>query len=97
MSVAQNKFGRDGRVKRARAPPGCADTPWPEVIGIRGRAYATLQLKALEPAQGHTLPSALTADVALLGHPFSIFIEFFAGIELTKEVSEIVDRTVTLA
>jgi hypothetical protein len=46
---------------------------------------------------GHTLPSSLGADIALLGYSFPILIEFFAGIELTKEVSEIVDWTVTLA
>jgi hypothetical protein len=46
---------------------------------------------------GHTLPSSLAADIPLLGHSFPILIEFFAGIELTKEVSEIVDWTVTLA
>ena len=45
----------------------------------------------------HTLASSLTADIALLGHSFPILIEFFAVIELTKEVSEIVDWTVTLA
>ena len=64
---------------------------------VSGGADVTPQLQALETGQGHTLPWSLTANIALLGHLFPILIEFFAGIELTKEVSEIVDWAVTLA
>ena len=96
MSIAQYQFSHDGRVNHARVPGKGAYAPWPEEIGLRGDDV-TLQLQAVEAGQAHNLPSSLTADIALLGHLFPKLIEFFAGIELTKEVSEIVDWAVTLA